>query len=153
MLLKRYEHIAASNVLTRGARVGGDIGAGDSGSQGDLLGIEKGSIIIEVDGQSFEGGVLSGSEAHAPWNLQQTADVKFKVSSDMQSCKVGYHDVKDDPTKLVSYIDKKSSKLKLTGVLGAGLFYMPIPSKYTALDNPAKASETSLKHSLRHMHL
>jgi len=56
MLLKRYEHIAASNVLTRGARVGGDIGAGDSGSQGDLLGIEKGSIIIEVDGQSFEGG-------------------------------------------------------------------------------------------------
>jgi hypothetical protein len=106
----------------------------------------------EVGGHSFEGWMLHGSETHVSWNLQQTADVKFKVSPDVLFCKVGYHDVKVDPTELVSYIEKKkSSKLKLTTVPGAGLFYMPIPGKYTALDKPAKASETSLKHALRHV--
>lgn len=64
--------------------------------------------------------------------------------------KLGYtdHSHSNGSDGLIGYIEKKSDRLQLTNVRGAGVFVFPAPADHRRFDRPGRAAETSLKTAL-----
>lgn len=71
--------------------------------------------------------------------------------------KLGYRELADseglDQNGLIGYVEKKSQRLRLTNVRGAGLFVFPAPPGHAAFARPCRAAEASLKTEILHSNL
>lgn len=73
----------------------------------------------------------------------------FTPADDALFVKLGYRALGDNkPESVVRYVEQKTRKLRLTNVLGAGLFLMPLPDSHGCFDAPEKAAEESLKSAI-----
>ena len=73
----------------------------------------------------------------------------FTPAEDALFVKLGYRALGDNkPEAVVRYVEQKTRKLRLTNVLGAGLFLMPLPDSHGCFDAPQKAAEESLKSAI-----
>lgn len=73
----------------------------------------------------------------------------FTPAEDALFVKLGYRALGDNkPESVVRYVEQKTRKLRLTNVLGAGLFLMPLPDSHGCFDAPEKAAEESLKSAI-----
>eukprot|EP00438_Fugacium_kawagutii_P007802 Skav236037 [mRNA] locus=scaffold1509:134139:136059:+ [translate_table: standard] len=74
----------------------------------------------------------------------------FAPAEDALFLKLGYRALGNKRKEaVVQYVEKKTKKLRITNVLGAGLFLMPLPESHTCFDAPEKAAEESLKSAIR----
>lgn len=71
--------------------------------------------------------------------------------------KLGYRELADgeglDQHALIGYVEKKSRRLRLTNVRGAGLFVFSAPPGHDVFARPCRAAEASLKTELLHSDL
>ncbi|CAJ1373590.1 unnamed protein product [Effrenium voratum] len=73
----------------------------------------------------------------------------FTRKEDALFIKVGYRTLNGKRESIVNYIEKKTAKLRLTNVSGAGLFIMHLPQNHACFKDPARAAEESLKLAIR----
>lgn len=125
----------------------------------------NGGWILTVDSRAFFNftlkkwqpmGLVRG--AYAP--VQELLYVAFAPASDCKRdgrptlfVKLGYRELTDgenDPDALISYVEKKSTKLRLTNVQGAGIFVFKVPKDHEVFHRPCRAAEASLKTVLLH---
>eukprot|EP00435_Cladocopium_sp_Y103_P056603 s574_g19.t1 len=74
----------------------------------------------------------------------------FAPAEDALFVKLGFRALGDrKPESVVRYVEQKTRKLRMTNILGAGLFLMPLPDSHGCFDAPEKAAEESLKSAIR----
>lgn len=68
--------------------------------------------------------------------------------------KLGYREIQEDEdgdyAALIGYVEKKSRRLQLTNVEGAGIFIFSAPESHGVFARPCRAAEASLKTELLH---
>ena len=74
----------------------------------------------------------------------------FTPADDALFIKVGYRALGESKREtIIAYVEKKTERLRITNVPGAGIFVMPLPQTHKCFADPAKAAEESLKSAIR----
>jgi len=68
--------------------------------------------------------------------------------------KIGYRELAGgevaDHNSLIGYLEKKSTRIQLTNIPGAGMFVFDVPDNHKVFDRPGRAAEASLKTEMLH---
>lgn len=74
----------------------------------------------------------------------------FVSTDNLLFVKVGYRSMADKRNEaILQYIEQKTKRLRITNIVGAGVFLMPLPKSHEAFNDPARAAEESLKSAIR----
>jgi len=126
----------------------------------------SGAWLLAVDGRAFFNFAVRRWQplamAHGPYSpVRELLYVAFVAEASLRGpargtpalfVKLGYRELaeeeNDDQDALIGYVEKKTAKLKITNVAGAGIFVFKVPKSHQVFARPCRAAEASLKTEL-----